>query len=181
MKNTKTYTMILMAFFAALTAIFTQISIPIGPVPINLALLSVFAVGGILGCKKATISQAIYILIGAVGAPVFSGFQGGISKLVGPTGGYLIGYVIAAFAVGLITDRFGIKAWVLVVSMVVGLTLCYAFGTAWFMIYTGTPLWSALVLCVFPFLIGDAAKIAVATVLVKSLKRFAVFPQKQDS
>ena len=146
MKNTKTYAIIITALFAALTAAFSQIFIPIGPVPINLALLAVFTAAGLLSPGRAVLSQVIYLLLGAAGVPVFSGFHGGFASIIGPTGGYLVGYVVAALA------------------------LCYAFGTAWFVISTGTGILDALMVCVVPFLIGDAVKTAVATLLILRLK-----------
>lgn len=175
-QNSKIYGMALMALFAALTAVFSQISIPIGPVPINLALLSVFICGGALGWKKGTVSIAVYILLGLVGVPVFSGFQGGIAKLAGPTGGYIIGYLFAVLIVGIMCDLLGRRVWVLPVSMIIGLAVCYAFGTIWYMISTQTGLIESLALCVFPFLIGDAAKIIAATLVVKALEKSHLLP-----
>lgn len=170
-KRGKTYSIVITAMFAALTAVFSQISIPIGPVPINLALLSVFVAGGLLGIKRAVISQLVYVLIGAVGLPVFAGFKGGVGALTGPTGGYIIGYVLAAGAVALITAVWNKKLPALIVSMLAGLVICYAFGTAWFVISSGTNLLAALSSCVFPFLPGDALKIAAAAALCLRLKR----------
>lgn len=175
-RNSKVYDMALIALFAALTAVFSQISIPIGPVPINLALLSVFACGGALGWKKGAASIAIYILLGIVGVPVFSGFQGGVAKIAGPTGGYIIGYLFAVFIVGLMCDILGKKIWVLPVSIVIGLVVCYAFGTIWFMISMQSGLIESLTACVFPFLPGDAAKIIVATLIVKALDKAHLLP-----
>jgi biotin transport system substrate-specific component len=165
MKKNTTFELVACAMFAALTAVFSQFAIPIGPVPINLATLSVFLAGGILGMTGGLVSQVVYILLGAVGLPVFAGFSGGISVIVGPTGGYIIGYAAAAWLVGLIVDKFGRKPLPLAVSMVAGLAVCYSLGTAWFMIVTKRALWDSLAICVFPFLLGDALKIAVATVL----------------
>lgn len=174
--NSKIYAMVLMALFAALTAVFSQISIPIGPVPINLALMSVFICGGALGWKRGTISIAVYILLGLVGVPVFSGFQGGAAKLAGPTGGYIIGYLFAVFIVGFVCDKLVKKVWVLPVSMIIGLIVCYVFGTAWFMILTGTGLVESLTMCVIPFLPGDAVKIIAAALVVKALKKTHLLP-----
>lgn len=180
-RGTKTYSLIITAFFAALTAVFSQISIPIGPVPINLALLAVFAAGGILGTKKAVVSQVVYVLLGAVGVPVFAGFKGGFQAIAGPTGGYIVGYIVAALVIGLTFWAFdkkytsgnaAVKILISVVSMILGLAACYALGTVWFVISTGTNFAAALFTCVIPFLIGDALKIAVATLLTIRLKKF---------
>ena len=205
----KTSYMALCGLFAALMAICSLISIPLGftPVPVNLATLGVFLAGGLLGKKYGTISIAVYVLLGAVGVPVFAGFRGGLSVLVGPTGGYIIGYVAAAFLVGLLIEVLAPKAGAVssgdgreagsaaessagssaassgekpsagreimacIVSMIAGLFACYLLGTLWFMISTHTGVWAALVSCVFPFLPGDALKIAAGTILVQKLRR----------
>jgi len=159
------------ALFAALTAVVSQFSIPIGPVPINLATLSVFIAGAVLGAKYGAISQFVYVLLGAVGLPVFAGFSGGVHVIVGPTGGYLMGYIAAAWLVGLLVARFGGSVFTLVIAMAAGLILCYLMGTIWFMIVTKASLLASLMLCVFPFLIGDAFKIAAAAALIPQLNK----------
>ena len=173
--------MALCGLFAALMAICSLISIPLGftPVPVNLATLGVFLAGGLLGKKYGTISIAVYVLLGAVGVPVFAGFRGGLSVLVGPTGGYIIGYIAAAFLVGLLTELLVPKAGrsagreilACIIAMIIGLFACYLLGTLWFMISTHTGVWAALVSCVFPFLPGDALKIAAGTILTQKLRR----------
>ncbi len=170
-KNTKTYSIVLIAFFTALTAVFSQIVIPIGPVPINLSLLAVFIAGGLLGISKSVISQVVYLLLGAVGIPVFAGFSGGIGILIGPTGGYIIGYVFTALVVSLILHKFNKKIYHISLSLVVGLLVCYILGTLWFTIVTSTPFIDALFICVIPFIIGDVLKIIVATTLIHKLKK----------
>lgn len=170
-KKGAVYSLILTALFAALTAVFSQIAIPIGPVPINLAMLSVFVAGGLLGVRRAMISQLVYVLLGAVGVPVFAGFKGGFAAIIGPTGGYIIGYILAAGTVALICWLWNKKIIALAVAMVAGLAVCYVFGTAWFVISTGSELWYSLTVCVFPFLPGDAAKIIVAVLLCSRLKK----------
>ncbi len=162
--------MVLVALFAALTAVFSQISIPIGPVPINLGLLAVFVAGGLLGLKRAMLSQVVYVLLGAAGVPVFVGFKGGLAALAGPTGGYIIGYVIAAGVIALLCRVARKRTILLIAAMIAGLVVCYAFGTAWFVISSGTNLAAALMTCVVPFLPGDAAKIAAAVILCSALR-----------
>jgi biotin transport system substrate-specific component len=162
--------MILAAFFAALTGIMTQLQIPLPYVPINLALFSVYLAGALLGPKYGTLSLAAYILMGAVGAPVFSGFSGGVQKLAGPTGGYIVGYVACAFVVGALSRRRGFGFFRLALSMLAGLLVCYALGTAWFMAFTGNGLWVSLGYCVFPFLPGDAVKIVLAALAAGRLR-----------
>lgn len=171
--NSKTLDMLLISLGAALMAICAWIAIPM-TVPITLQTFGVFAVTGLLGLKRGTLSVLVYILLGAAGVPVFSGFKGGIGALLGSTGGYIVGFLLTALMVGWIVKRFGRSAVILSAAMVAGLLACYAFGTAWFMVVyanqTG-PIGLATVLswCVLPFLIPDAIKIALAVLLVKRL------------
>lgn len=167
----KTRNLVLCALFAALTAVLSQIAIPIQPVPINLATFSVFVAGGVLGAKRGVISQAIYVLLGAVGLPVFASFSGGMGILFGPTGGYIFGYIAAAWLVGILSARCRGKIYWLALSMIGGLVLCYLLGTIWFIVSSHTGFIESLFLCVIPFLPGDAAKIVVASLLVPVLQK----------
>lgn len=169
----KTKMMILCALFAALTAVCSMISIPLPftPVPINLATLSVFLAGGLLGSKYGALSQLVYVVLGAVGLPVFHNFTGGLGIITGPTGGYIIGYVAAAWLIGFLAEKTGRGFYRNIVGMAAGLAVCYALGTLWFMYLTSTGLTAALMLCVVPFLIGDAIKIGAGAILVKKLHR----------
>lgn len=171
--RTQTKSMILCALFAAATAVLSQLSIPLPftPVPINLATLSVLAAGGLLGPVYGAVSLTVYVALGAVGLPVFAQFSGGIGIILGPTGGYIIGYIAAAFITGLISKRLSRRFWGNILAMSAGLLLCYVMGTAWFMVSTNTGLLAALGMCVAPFLIGDALKIACAALLVNRLSR----------
>ena len=170
MKKLSTRTLILCAIFAALTAVFSQIAIPLPMVPINLAMLAVFLAGGVLGPWAGALSQVVYVLLGAIGLPVFSQFTGGLGIIVGPTGGYIAGYVVAAMITGLTVQKW-CSPLPLALGMAAGLAACYALGTAWFMVVTGSALGAALMTCVVPFLIGDAVKIAVAAALSPRLRR----------
>ncbi len=173
--NSKTKDMVLIAAFTALIAVCAQITIPT-TVPFTLQTLAVFLAGSILGLKRGTASVLVYILLGAAGVPVFAKFTGGFSALIGPTGGYIIGFVATAVITGFIYDKFGSKLWITIVGMVIGLLVCYAFGTAWFIIVYnqtkgGMDLIKALQLCVIPFLLFDAAKIGVAAILANRLHK----------
>ena len=167
--NSTTKNLIYCALFAALTAVFSQIAIPIEPVPVNLALFSVFLAGGQLGAANGSKSQAVYILLGAVGAPVFSNLHGGFQVLIGPTGGYIAGYVVAALAAGIVAERFGRKTVPVIIGCVIGLAACYTIGTVWYCFQSATPFGAALSLCVLPFLPGDTIKIAAAALIVPRL------------
>ena len=121
------------AMGAALIAICAWITIPIGPVPFTMQTFAVITIAGLLGWKRGVASVFVYIALGALGAPVFSGFGGGIGVLAGVTGGYIVGFIFTALIVGLVADRFkGILP--LALSMLGGILCCYAFGTIWFMI-----------------------------------------------
>ena len=159
---------VLMALFAALTCVLAPLSVPIGPVPISLTNLVIYFSVFILGWQRATITYIVYLLLGMVGLPVFSNFEGGIGKLAGPTGGYLIGFILMAIICGLFNLIQSDKVWLKYVfsflGMVMGTAVACAFGTAWFCFSTGTGLFAALLICVFPFIIGDLVKIVVALV-----------------
>lgn len=164
----------LCGLFAAITALCSWITIPIGftPVPFNLGLLGVFLASGILGRKYGTISLLVYVCMGGVGIPVFAGFQAGFGVLLGPTGGYIIGYIAAGFIIGGILDSpfYAKRLLRCIAALLLGLAACYSLGTLWFVFSTGTTLWAALLSCVFPFLPGDAVKIAVAALLIQRLR-----------
>jgi biotin transport system substrate-specific component len=125
----------------------------------------------VLNWKYGTLAVLLYILIGLVGLPVFSGFEGGAQKLVGPTGGFLIGYIPCALIIGLLVDKLEKKIWIYPVVMVLGTAVLYAFGTAWFMISLKYTLAAALMACVVPFLIFDAVKIVLASVVSPILRK----------
>ena len=175
-KRVSVYDLVMVALFAALIAVCAWITIP-GAVPFTLQTMGVFLAVGLLGGKRGTAAVLVYILLGAVGMPVFSGFSGGVGRLLGTTGGYIIGFLVAALAMWAMEAIFGKAKWVLPVSMLLGLLLCYAFGTAWFLVlYTQTKgaisVASVLSMCVVPFIIPDLLKIALALLLTSRLKRF---------
>lgn len=146
------------------------VPLPFSPVPVSLATLSVFLAGGLLRPVNGALSQLIYILLGAVGLPVFARFSGGIGILAGPTGGYLIGYVLAAFIIALLRDRLPNKTSIIAAVLIVGMFVYYVTGTAWFMFSTNTGLVASLSKCVLPFIPGDIMKVLLATVLIRRLE-----------
>lgn len=162
--------MVLCAFFVALTAVCSQIQIPLPLIPINLALFSVFVCGALLGPLCGLAAMVAYTLLAAVGVPVLSGFAGGLSALLGPTGGYVLGYILCAAVTGLWVRRFGSSLRMLFAGMVLGLLSCYVPGTLWFMLVTGRGVVESLGLCVLPFLPGDAIKIVLAALLTRRLQ-----------
>ena len=173
--NSKITDMVYIGLSAAIIAVCSWISIPL-TVPITLQTMGVVLISGLFGAKRGTLSILLYILIGAIGVPVFSGFKSGFGVLIGSTGGYIIGFIFTALIVGIVSDKTN-KLWALILSMGVGILVCYAFGTAWFAVVyakTNEPASLATILgwCVIPFLIPDAIKIALAAVLTNRLKKF---------
>ena len=162
------------ALFAALTAVCAWITVP-ATVSFTMQTFAIMAAVGLLGTRRAFLSTLLYLALGCVGLPVFSGFRGGIGVLAGPTGGYLVGFVLLTLIITFAQARWGRGQWVFVLSAVVGLLVCYAFGTAWFLIvYTRTgaiTLGVVLAKCVLPFLLPDAVKLALATLLRARLYR----------
>lgn len=171
--RSKTYDMVYIAIFAVLMAICSWISIPMA-VPFTLQTFGVFLAVGVLGGKRGTWAVIVYVLLGAIGIPVFAGFTGGIGIILNNTGGYIIGFIFSALVMWAIEALLGKRTWVLAVSMAAGLIVCYAFGTAWFMYVYGRDmgavgLVTVLGWCVIPFIIPDLVKIALALALSKRL------------
>ena len=133
MKQFRVVDLTYMAVCAALIAVCSWISVP-AAVPFTLQTFAVFCVLGLLGGKRGTVSILVYILLGAIGLPVFSGFNGGIGALLGTTGGYIIGFIFVGLIYWGAEKLFGTKLAVRIAAMVLGLAVCYAFGTAWFML-----------------------------------------------
>ena len=172
------YDVVYAALFAVLIAICSWISIP-ATVPFTLQTMGVFLAVSILGGRRGTLSVLVYILLGAVGLPVFAGFTGGIGILLGSTGGYIIGFLFSALAMWGIEHFFGCGRITLAISMLIGLAICYAFGTVWFMVvYTrgNGPVSLAAVLgwCVIPFLLPDLIKIAIALLIGPKIRKLAM-------
>lgn len=175
-QNTKTQDNVYIGVFAAIIAICSWISIP-AAVPFTLQTMGVFTAVGILGGKRGTLAVLAYMLLGAVGIPVFSGFSGGIGVIFGATGGYIIGFLFSALLMWGAEKLFGNSKIILALSMVTGLFVCYAIGTVWFMLVYArnsgaVGLGTVLSWCVIPFIIPDLLKIALSLLLTNRLKRF---------
>jgi biotin transport system substrate-specific component len=173
--SNKTRDIVYMSVFTAMISICSWISIP-ASIPFTLQTMGVFTTVGLLGGKRGTLTILTYILLGAIGVPVFAGLTGGISVLLGTTGGYIIGFLLSALLMWGIETIMGRNQIVLAFSMIAGLIVCYVFGTAWFMlIYTQHSgvigLSTVLGLCVIPFIIPDLIKIGVALFLTNRLKK----------
>ena len=179
----KTKTMALIGVMAAVTCILGPLSlaIPVSPVPISLTNLAVYFAIYVLGMKRGTISYCIYLLLGLVGLPVFLGlpffpaYAGGLGKLAGPTGGYLIGFIFMALICGLFIEKWEKKIYMHFIGMVLGTAVCYVFGTAWLAYTAHMGFAAALAAGVIPFIPGDLVKIIIAMIagpiIRKQLKR----------
>lgn len=170
----KTLDLVYIALGAVLIAVCSWISIPMA-VPFTMQTFAVFAVCAILGGRRGTLSVIIYILLGVVGLPVFSGFIGGVGVLLGNTGGYIIGFIFTALVMWAGEKLFGTGLIPSVIAMLVGLAVCYLFGTIWFIqVYTSTKgsigVMAVLGWCVIPFILPDLVKITLAVILSRRLR-----------
>jgi biotin transport system substrate-specific component len=175
-KKLKPLDLAYIGMFVAIMAICSWISIPM-TIPFTLQTFAVFAAVAMLGLGRGTIAVLVYIILGAIGVPVFAGFSGGFDKILGPTGGYIVGFIFTALITGGVLKIFGKKLPVMIPAMLLGLLACYAFGTVWFMYVYGKAngaigLTTALSWCVIPYIIPDCCKIALAIFLDKRLARF---------
>lgn len=160
--------MVLAALFTAVIAVTSQIQLPVEPVPFNLAVLGVFLTGMLLTPGWASVSVFLYILLGAAGVPVFAGFTGGPAILLGPTGGYIFGFLFLALAASLGAQARG-RLWI-IPAMALGLAVMYAFGTVWYMMVSGAALGTAMQFCVLPFVPFDIGKGVAACAVGWALK-----------
>lgn len=167
----KTRDLTIIAVMAALICVAGPLSISIGPIPLSLASFAVYMAGAVLGAKKGTLAVVIYLLLGLVGLPVFSGFSGGFQKLIGVTGGYLVGYLPCACITGLAVKPDSGPQWRLPAFIALGTAVLYLIGTAWFMIQTRNTLAASMGMCVIPFLPGDAVKIVAASLLARPVRK----------
>ena len=163
----RTKQMVLIALMTAVTCVLGPLSIPLpfSPVPISLTKFAIFLAIFVLGMKSGTISFIIYLLLGAVGVPVFSSFRGGFQVLAGPTGGYLIGFIFLALIMGFALEHFDRKLVPTIIGMIIGMAVCYAFGTVWLAKLLSLSFKEGLMMGVIPYLPGDAAKIIIAAIV----------------
>ena len=168
MKNKKltTYQMAVTALMAAALCVLGPLSVPIGAIPISLSNFVICLTAWLLGPKFGTLSVAVYLLIGLVGVPVFSGYGAGIAKLAGPTGGYLVGYLLLAFI-----EKSKGQPVIAGIGLVLGDAACYVLGTAWFVFQMQCELGYALSVCVYPFIALDLAKIVVSCIVGALLRK----------
>ncbi|MBN4050795.1 MAG: biotin transporter BioY [Alkaliphilus sp.] len=169
------------SLFAALTAVFAQIAIPLpfSPVPFTLQVIAVLLSGALLGSKLGALSQIVYLLLGAVGMPVFSQFTAGLGILIGPTGGYLIAFPVASYLIGFIVERKttrgagSLASFIIVnsLAMLLGVFAIFSIGVVQLKFVASLTWDLAFKFGVFPFILPDLVKIAIAILLVHSLKK----------
>ena len=175
----RTLDMAYIALFAVLMAVCAWITVPL-PKPLvqfTLQTFAMFMALTTLGGRRGLYAMVVYLLLGAVGVPVFSGFRGGLGVLLDTTGGYIIGFAAAALIYWLLTAKLGDSLPVKIAACVLGLAVCYAFGTAWFLVlYARTTgpigVTTALSWCVLPYIVPDLLKLALAVVLSGRIKKF---------
>lgn len=155
----------------AVTCILAPLSLPIGPVPISLTNLAIYFALYVLGVKFGCISYLVYLLIGFIGVPVFSGFTSGPGKLLGPTGGYLIGFIPMAVIAGILIDKFISNRIICLLGMIGGTIVAYAFGTAWLAYQAHLDWKAALMAGVIPFIPGDLAKMILAMIAGPQIRK----------
>ena len=171
----KARNMALCAMFTAVLTISAWLSIPMGDLVISMQTFGIFLTLGLLGGKRGSIAILVYLLLGAVGAPVFSGFRGGLGALLGTTGGYLFGFMLTSLCYWLLTAIKDTPVTRLI-AMILGLLLCYGCGSCWYMTQYlssgGITLGAVLLKCVLPYLLPDILKLSLAWLLTAKLKRF---------
>ena len=171
----KARNMALCGVFTAVLALCAWISVPIGDTVITLQTFGIFLTLGLLGGKRGTVTVLVYLLLGAIGAPVFSGFRGGLGALLGTTGGYIFGFMSTSMLYWIMTSIKDTPR-IRLIAMVLGLLLCYICGSWWYMTRyltaAQTTLGLVLLKCVVPYLIPDAIKLTLAWILTSKLKRF---------
>lgn len=174
--NSRSYDLCVIALMAALLAVCSWLIVPAGPVPFTMQTFGAFAALGLLGGRRGTAAIGLWLCMGLIGLPVFSGFTGGAGQLFGVTGGYLMGFLASALLYWGWTAALGDSLPVKAAGMALGLLVCYGLGTVWFLlVYTGGEiggLLGVLTLCVFPYLLPDGAKLVLALLLTKRAGRF---------
>ena len=168
--NTKE--LIICAIFASITAILAQIAIPIpfSTVPLTMQVFAVTISGVILGCKKGFISQVIYILLGAIGIPVFAQMSGGIGILFGYTGGFIMAFPLMTMLIGYVSEKYD-SILSIMISMIISLAINYTIGTLWYSFVAGVGFMEGFLVCVAPFIVVDTLKVALATTIGVNVKR----------
>lgn len=174
--NTKTKELTLTALMAAIICVLGPLSVPLpfSPVPISLTMIGIYLAVYAVGMVRGTVAFLIYLLLGLVGLPVFSGFTGGPAKLAGPTGGYLIGFIFTGLISGFFIDRWWKNRLISGIGMILGIAVAYLFGTVWLAYGADMTFGQALALGVIPYVAFDLVKIVVLVIVGPELKKVLI-------
>lgn len=175
----KTKNLVLCGVCAAIMAILSPIPFSIGAIPITLGFFAAFICSGVLPPKLAVTTQIVYLLLGAIGLPVFSNFGGGLEKLVGPTGGFLLGYPLMAFAISFLLEYYDnhikrgevLRMMWTVMTLIIGAVIGHVCGALWYSGRMHVTILQALVTATVPFILPEIIKIAAASVLLPILRK----------
>lgn len=171
----KTVDLVLTALFSALLCILSVVSVPIGTVPVTLSLFGIFLIGAVLKTKLAVSAVLVYIIIGALGLPVFSQFSSGLGVLFGPTGGYIWSYPIMTAIISYTQTKIKKHGnLTLIISMSSSLLICYFIGTSWYCLISDVPFYSAFMVCCVPFIFFDIIKLIAAFLISNTIKKSAI-------
>lgn len=165
MRNKRLKMMIVAALFAAIIAIAAQIMINIPPVPFTLMTIAVMLTATILGAKYGTLAVTVYVLMGVIGIPVFAGMKGGLGIVLGPTGGYILAIVPAAFLVGVYLEKFGHTKVQAIVANIIAVFIILILGSIWLKVVADLPWVGAFKGGILPFILPDLAKAVVAALI----------------
>ena len=167
----KTKNIVTVALLAAVMCVLSPFSIPIGPIPITFATFALYLIATVKNARIGLCAVIVYLALGAVGVPVFSGFTGGFHKIAGATGGFLIGYIPGTYVIGKLVDKFDSKKLIFPAAMTLGTIIWYTLGAVWYSIQAHVSIGAALAACVIPFIIPDIIKIVVASVVAPVIRR----------
>ena len=168
----KTKNIAVMGFMTALLCVLSPIMVPMpGGIGISLGLFAILLITYLMGTIKGLICYGMYIILGAIGLPVFAGFRGGLAVITGPTGGYLIGYIAVIIIVGIFQYLGKNKMWMYILGSVLGISLCYIIGSIWFIHITETGFKQAVWICIIPYIPFDVVKIIAVCIIGPVLKK----------
>lgn len=170
-KRLTAYQLCSISLITAILCVVGPISIPIGNIPVSFSNLVLLLAAYVLGAKCGTVSCVLYLLLGLTGLPVFSGYAGGFAKLVGPTGGYLIGFIFLTYISGLFIEKSSSNIFWSIIGMVIGMVVLYVFGTFWYMYIMDCSIMPALAACVVPFAFIDPIKIVFAAITGREIRK----------
>ena len=166
----KTKDLVICGLFASITSVLAQIAIPFpGGVPLTLQTLAMSLTGIILGSKRGFIAQGLYVILGAIGMPIFANFTGGLQILLGPTGGFILSFPIMTYIIGYICERKNSKIYI-VLAIIIGNIVNYSIGVIQFSFITKSTIIQSFIYCIVPFVIGDILKIICATSIGMKIK-----------